>query len=155
MSAPRVTARDNRSESRIGRTCDSRPAHFKDAGALSRSVRLAAVWNCSASVARKRLDSTFRHAADIVVALMSAGKHDQLAHLMAPMDAALTAWAGPPPMPDAVVAAADADAGEDSAEARFHAHPSRETARAYVRALARQNLHSERLQAALIHQWEL
>ena len=155
MSTPRVTARETRSESRMATGCDSRPRRFNGNLPASAALRLADLWDCSARQARDRIARCFTDAADVIVALMSTGQHDRLAKLMAPMEAANMAWSGAPPMADAVAAAGDADGQEDSAEARYHAHPSRETARVFVRALAVQNLHSERLQAALIHQWEL
>jgi hypothetical protein len=118
-------------------------------------VRLGVVWGCSPRVARDRMDRCFRDAADVVGAMMAEGQHDGLAAKMAPLDAALNAWAGPPALPEAVIASADADAGEDTAEARYHAEPSRTSALKWVRALARDCFHAERMMAALKLRWEL
>ena len=86
---------------------------------------------------------------------MALGEHDALAQRMAPLDASLNAWAGPPALPEAHVAEADADSGEDALAARYHAAPSRVTALHWVRGLARQCFHGERLMASLKLRWEL
>lgn len=140
---------------RIGQGCDNARPRFYGTGRGTVTLRLAQLWDVPERRARERLDRVFTDARDVVIELMSHGQHDRLAEKMAPMEAALVAWAGAPALPDAVQAAGAADAEEDSAEAAYHAHPSRETARALVRKLGRQDFHSAHLQAALIHQWEL
>jgi hypothetical protein len=106
-------------------------------------------------MARDRMQRVFSDAADVVTVLMAGGEHDRLAQMMAPLDGALNAWAGPPALADATVQEADADGGEDSAGARYHVAPSRATALQWIRALARQCFHSERLMASLKLRWEL
>ena len=154
-----TAGRSNETRDRVaGRMGDRmHPANSQRTGkkAVLPTVRLALLWGCSPRAARERLDRAFRDGADIVTTYMALGEHDALAQRMAPLDAALNAWAGPPALSEATVNEADADTGEDSAAARYHVAPSRATALQWVRSLARQCFHSERLMASLRLRWEL
>ena len=153
--ATATRADTTRVSNRMGQGCDNHRPRFYGKRESSAHLRLAELWGCSVRQAQARFESCFTDARDVVIELMAHGEHDRLAEKMAPMEAALVAWAGAPALPDAVIAAGVADADEDSAEARYHAQPSRETARALVRKLGRQDFHSAHLQAALIQEWEL
>ena len=124
-------------------------------GRVSASLRLATIWGVSARVARERMDRCFADAADVVTVFMADKQGDRLAMRMAPLDAALAAWQCVPTPLEALLDSAKADAAEEIAEAEYHLSPSKETARALVKASARERRRAEIREQSLIQTWEL
>ena len=155
-----MTSRTSTSESRtvgarMPETLRITPPAFHGRGRDSATLRLADIWDVGARQASDRIENAFRWAADIVGYLMAAGEHDRLARLMAPLDAACTAWERTRTLDGAARDEAHADAAEDVAQSDYYLQPTRETARALTKASAVARLHSERRDAALIQEHDL
>jgi hypothetical protein len=136
----------------------AKPAlRFHPKPAPSRNVRTAVALGVSEPTAAKKLAGPHAvnvECATIIAADLRAGDYESVAVFLAPIDAALAGHTDAPTL-DAIWESAEADCGEDIAEAAYHKHPCAETAKALIRASALERMKAERREAALRREWGL
>ena len=135
MAAPAMTAGSN-GRSVMGGTVRTGPTPRHLNGKASLPVRLADRWGRQPTAARTRFD---RAVSDVLAGfeeLIRMGDTERLGHYLSLFDAVL---AGQDlPKLDALYTAADADAAEDVAEARFRRNPCKQTAKVLLDAMGRE-----------------